>query len=281
MKIALVTDSTCDIPLDLVAKHQIHVVPNILIIDGKSIEDDENYSRKDFYTQLPHMATFPTTSTASVGAYQSMYEKIFEKGFDQILSIHCPKELSGNFNAASTAAKSFPDRIVIVDSGQLSLGLGFQVLEAADAIANGQSLESTLALLTKIREQLRLVAMLDTLEFIRRSGRVSWARAKLGAILNLKPFVEVVDGNVISLGEVRTRKKGIARLMELMRTELPLIRFGVLHTNAEQEARWMLQQLSPQLPTDPLVVNVTTAIGAHVGPNGLGFAAYYAGKPEI
>ena len=280
MKIALVTDSTCDIPRDLVAAYQIHVVPNILIIDGKSIEDDENYSRRDFYLQLPEMASFPTTSTASVGTYQALYESIFHSGFDQILSIHCSKELSGIYNAACIAANSVDGHVEIVDSRQLSLGLGFQVLEAADAVSKGMSLESILDLLSTVRKRLQLIAMLDTLEYIRRSGRVSWARARIGAMLNLKPFLEVFDGNVLSLGQVRTRKKGIAQLLDLMRTSTPMKRFAVLHTNAEVDARRILDKIAPELPTPPLVVNVTTAIGAHVGPNGLGFAALYQDELE-
>ena len=275
MKIALVTDSTCDIPRDLVAAHQIHVVPNILIIDGKSIEDDENYSRADFYRQLPQMASFPTTSTASVGTYQALYERILASGYDQVLSIHCSKELSGIFNAASTAANALQGKVVVVDSRQLSLGLGFQVLEAADAISKGTSLESILDHLATVRERIRVVAMLDTLEFIHRSGRVSWARARLGGMLQLKPFLDVVDGNVYSMGQVRTRRKGINRIMELMQSTTPMKRFAVLHTNAEQDAREMLKEFAPDIQTVPLVVNVTTAIGAHVGPQGLGFAALY------
>lgn len=279
MKIALVTDSSCDIPRDLVAAHQIHVVPNILIIDGQSIEDDENYSRRDFYLQLPEMASFPTTSTASVGTYQKLYENILSSGYDQVLSIHCSKELSGIFNAASTAANALEGQVVIVDSRQVSLGLGFQVLEAADAIAKGESLKSILEHLNTLRSRVRVVAMLDTLEYVRRSGRVSWARARLGAMLNLKPFVEVIDGNVFSMGQVRTRKKGINRLVEQMRTTTAMNRFAVLHTNAKREALGILDQLAPDVLTPPLVVNVTTAIGAHVGPQGLGFAALYQDEP--
>lgn len=275
MRIALVTDSTCDIPHELVSAYNIHVVPNILIIDGKSIEDDENFSRQEFYMQLPKMNSFPTTSTASVGIYQKLYEQILGSGYDQILSIHCSKKLSGIYNAASTAANLVSGQIVIEDSRQISLGLGFQVLEAADAILKGMPLDAILSLLGNMRKRLRLIAMLDTLEYIRRSGRVSWARARLGAILKYKPFLEVIDGDVLSLGEVRTRTKGIARLMDMTRSESSLIRFGVLHTNAEDDARQMLEKLAPELPTEPLVVNVTTAIGAHVGPNGLGFASYY------
>ena len=279
MRVALVTDSTCDIPRELVAAHQIHVVPNILIIDGKSIEDDENYSRRDFYLQLPEMASFPTTSTASVGTYQALYEKILGSGYDQVLSIHCSKELSGIFNAASTAANEFPGKVVIVDSRQLSLGLGFQVLEAADAISNGMPLDSILDHLNLVRDRVRVVAMLDTLEYVRRSGRVSWARARIGAMLNLKPFLEVVDGYVLSMGQVRTRSKGTNRLSDLLRSRTDMKRLAVLHSNAERDARSILDELAPDLPTEPMVVNVTTAIGAHVGPQGLGFAALYQAEP--
>ena len=279
MRVALVTDSTCDIPRELVAAHQIHVVPNILIIDGKSIEDDENYSRRDFYLQLPEMASFPTTSTASVGTYQALYEKILGSGYDQVLSIHCSKELSGIFNAANTAANVFHGKVVIVDSRQLSLGLGFQVLEAADAISNGMPLDSILDHLNLVRDRVRVVAMLDTLEYVRRSGRVSWARARIGAMLNLKPFLEVVDGYVLSMGQVRTRSKGTNRLSDLLRSRTDMKRLAVLHSNAERDARSILDELAPDLPTEPMVVNVTTAIGAHVGPQGLGFAALYQAEP--
>ena len=155
-----------------------------------------------FTGELPQMASFPTTSTASVGTYQALYERILASGYDQVLSIHCSKELSGIFNAASTAANALQGKVVVVDSRQLSLGLGFQVLEAADAISKGTSLESILDHLATVRERIRVVAMLDTLEFIHRSGRVSSARARLGGMLQLKPFLDVVDGNVYSMGQV-------------------------------------------------------------------------------
>jgi DegV family protein with EDD domain len=275
MKIAIVTDSTCDLPTDLVTAQKIHVVPNILVMDGRSVEDNKEFTRQDFYTQLPHMTTFPTTSTASVGTYQALYEQLFSDGFDQILSIHCSQELSGIFNAASTAAQSVPGQVIVIDSRQVSMGLGFQILEAVEAVDQGVSSGSIAERLQQIRKRLRLVAMLDTLEYVRRSGRVSWARASLGALLNLKPFIEVIDGNVHSLGEVQTRKKGIARLLEMMESSKPLKRFALLHTNAEEDARRLLETLAPDMPTTPLLVNVTTAIGAHVGPNGLGFVALF------
>jgi DegV family protein with EDD domain len=275
MKIALVTDSACDIPYKIARNHEINVVPNILVTEGKSVEDDEKFSRQKFYEELPNMVTFPTTSTASAGRYQALYQNLLDSGFEQIVSIHVSHHLSGIFNAASTAAQLFAGQVHVVDSLQVTLGLGFQVLEAAQAIADGASLDSVLALLNQIQGRVRLIAMLDTLEYIRRSGRVSWARASLGTLLNLKPFIEVKDGLAISLGEVRTRRKGIARLEKLMQTARPLKRFALLHTNAEDDARQILEAYAPQMATQPLLVNVTTVIGAHVGPNGLGFVALY------
>jgi DegV family protein with EDD domain len=275
MKIALVTDSACDLPGDLVSTHQIHVVPNILIMDGVSVEDNEDFSRRDFYLQLPNMKTFPTTSTASTGTYQALYEQLIRDGYDRIISIHVSQTLSGIFNAASAAAQSIEGKVTVIDSQQVSLGLGFQILEAAEAIAQGMTPESIVDLLESVRQRIKLIAMLDTLEYIRRSGRVSWAKARIGALLNLKPFVEVTGGNVHSLGEVRTRKKGKARLLSMMQSPKSLQRFGMLHTNAEEDARTLLSSLASEVQSAPLLVNVTTAIGAHVGPNGLGFVALY------
>ena len=278
MKIALVTDSSCDIPYEMVISQQIYVVPNILIIDGKSIEDNRDFSRQEFYEQLPTMTSTPTTSTASVGTYQALYEDILQKGSDQVVSIHCSSQFSGIFNAARTAAQSFSGKVQVVDSQQVTLGLGFQVLEAAEAITDGVSLESLLVMIKQTRARIRVIAMLDTLEYVRRSGRISWARASLGAMLNLKPFLEVKDGSVHSLGEARTRKKGIARLFEMMQSPEPLKRFALLHSNAEDDARRLLENLAPEVPTPPLIVNVNTVLGAHVGPNGLGFVALFQEK---
>ena len=226
------------------------------------------------------MTSMPTTSTASVGTYQNLYESLFQEGYDQVVSIHCSRLFSGIFNAANTAAQSFSGKVHVVDSQQVSLGLGFQVLEAAEAIANQVPVENILLLLQQVRERVRLVAMLDTLEYVRRGGRISWARARLGALLNLKPFVEVKDRNVHNLGGVRSRKKGMARLFEMMDSPKPMKRFALLHSNAEKDARWLLENLDPDLPTPHLVVNVNTVLGAHVGPNGLGFVALFQEKPS-
>jgi DegV family protein with EDD domain len=269
---AIVTDSTADIPQELVEEHHIQVVPNVIVIDGESLEDGTGISRQDFYTRLPEMKTTPTTATASSGTYQVMYEGLLQQGYEDILSIHTSSLLSGIFNAASVAAQSFGERVQVIDSGYVTMGLGFQVLAAAEGAMNGWGRQAILERLKDVRQRVRIIAMLDTLEYLRRSGRVSWAKARLGNWLHLKAFVEVKYGRVLSLGEARTRRKGIERLKEFLKNLGPLEQLAMLHTNAETDARRILADASPDLVYRPLVVNITTIIGTHVGPQGLGFA---------
>jgi len=273
MRIAIVTDSTADIPSDLTNKYQIEVVPAILVIDGLSREDGKGLSRREFYERMPSMETPPTTATPSAGTFQRVYENLFQQGFDSIISIHVSSLLSGIYGTAQMAAQTFQNRIKVIDSGQLSLGLGFQALAAAAAVAQGASLEKSLQQVENVRQRMRVIAMLDTLEYVRRSGRVSWARARIGSLLRIKPFLEIKDGQILSLGQARTRKKGISHLTKLLKQVGPLEKLALLHTNAADDAKKLWAELEISLPQPPLIVNVTTIVGAHVGPNGLGFAA--------
>ena len=271
MKIAIVSDSTADIPDHLVEKYNIRIMPNIVVIEGQSLEDGKDISREEFYERLPTLAELPTTATASIGSYQELYGSLFQEGNEHILSIHPPVKLSGIFNAASSAASIFDNNVEVIDSGQISFGLGVQVLAAAEVASRGGSLGQIKEILENIRQRVRVIAMLDTMEFIRRSGRVSWARASLGSLLQIKPFIEVKDGEVNRFGEVRTRRKGLARLIELANSQ-NMDRLAILHTNSEKDAHQILNSLVNQPSNSPLVINVTTVIGTHVGPNGLGLA---------
>jgi len=273
--ISIVTDSTADIPERIVNDYEIHVVPNVMIIDGKSVEDGCGFTREQFYTCLPEMKPLPTTSTPATGTFERLYANLLERGTSQIVSIHAASALSGIYNSARLAASRFRGQVHVLDSEQLTLGLGFQVLAAAEIASTGASLERILEVIKNARLHARVMAMLDTLEYVRRSGRVSWARARLGNLLNIKPFIEVRNGKVMSIGETRTRRKGIDRLKELLLNLGPLEKLAVLHTNAETDAREFLDDINHYilLPTQPMVVNITTIIGVYTGPNGLGFAA--------
>ncbi len=275
-KIAIVTDSTADLPPDLVDQHQIEVIPAIIVMDGQNLVDQQDISRPEFYQRLVTTKTLTTTATPSLGAFQTVYQNLFHQGIETILSIHIASKLSGVLDTAKSAAQSFSERICVFDSGSLSMGLGFQALAAAEAAAQGLALPEILNLIQGMQQRLHLIAMLDTFEYIRRSGRVSWVSAQIGSLLRIKPFVEVKKGQVLNLGQARTRKKGIAHLKTLVEKLGPLERLAILHSNAETEARHLLENLAMPINYPPLTINITPVIGVHVGPNGLGAVAVSA-----
>jgi DegV family protein with EDD domain len=271
-KIAIVTDSTSDIPESLAEELGISIVPAILILDGKEYLDGESITREEYYDRLPSFSPPPTTSAPSSGMFASMYQDLFQKGYDLICSVHAASTLSGIYNAARVAAEGFKDRVTVIDSGQITMGLGFQAIGAAKAAAEG-SIERVVESIASVRRRVKMIAMLDTLEQLKRSGRVSWVRSSLGSLLRIKLFLEVQNGSVLRLGEARTRSKGILRLAEMLQELGPLENLAVLHTNALDEAAHFAEQFSALVPELPLIRNVTTVIGTHVGVRGLGFVA--------
>jgi DegV family protein with EDD domain len=275
MALGIVTDSTCDLPQVLVEGHQLEIVPSILVIEGKEYADGSGISRDEFYRRLPNFKTHPTTAAPSIGEFAKRYQKLLDGGCDHVISIHAAGTLTSMVGIAQQAANEFPDRVTVVDSLSLSLGLGFQVLAAAESAEDG--LEAAFAAIESTRKRLRVFAALDTMEYVRRSGRVPGAITLLGSLLSIKPIVELADGEVKAIRAVRTTKQANARMLTFMQQGGSLERLAILHTGAEARAREFLNQLmnemSQSLPRDILMVNVTTVIGTHVGPNGLGFAA--------
>jgi DegV family protein with EDD domain len=273
VKITIVTDSTSDIPPHLADQYHIHVIPAILIINGQSLEDGRGITREELYRQLPGMKVSPTTAAPSSGIFQQAYEAILNGSTDQIISIHVSGKLSGLYNTARVAARAIGKQVIVIDSHHVTLGLGFQVLAAARAALQGKSLAEIQQQVSDTYRRSHLIAMLDTLEYARRSGRISWARSSLSALFQVKPFLGIEDGQVIRMGETRTRQKGITRLYKMLAEYGPLEQLAVLHSNAEIDAIPFADHFRPQVRNTPLVINVTSIIGVHVGPNGLGFVA--------
>jgi DegV family protein with EDD domain len=270
---AIVTDSTADLPQNLLERYSIFQIPVDLTLENKTYLDGFDLSRSDFYNRLPHLESLPTTAAPSAGRFQEMYSSIFEKGYQKIISIHPSKKLSGIFNAARLAAEEFSHPIEVIDSEQLSMGLGFQVLKAAELAREGFPIEEIIREVRDILNRVRVFAMLDTFRFIQRSGRVSWAKARIGSILQIKPVLELKGGEVINMGASRTRSKGIAYLGKTLHDLGELDDLAVLHTNSLNDGRKFINQFAPKHISNPILVNVTTIIGTHVGPNALGFAA--------
>lgn len=275
MKLGIVTDSTSDLPNNLIEQHALEVVPSILILDGKEYADGFGLSREDFYTRLASLHPYPTTAAPSIGDFASRYDFLLSRGCDHILSLHAAGTLTAIVNVARQAAIDFPNKITIVDSGSLSLGLGFQVLAAAESAELG--LQAALDAIESTRKRLSVFAALDTMENLKRSGRVPGVVAQLGGLLSIKPVVEIKDGHVKPIGATRTTKQSDERMLNLLLEMGDMERLAILHTNAPTRAKELLNGAMNRqpnfVPRDILFVNVTAVIGTHLGANGLGFAA--------
>jgi len=270
--VAIVTDSIADIPSEQVKTLKISVVPAILIIEGQSYIDGEEISREEFYHRMPTMSEPATTAIPSSIAFEKEYRRLLDSDYERVLSIHVASQLSGMINAASQAAQAFNERVRIFDSKSLTMGLGFQVMEAAEASLRGQSFDAVLDVARSARDRVRLVALIDSLEYLKRSGRISWLRASLGDLLQMKLLVNVIDGVVGRLGIARTHRKGIIQLLSHVKSWGSLERIAVLHSAIPDEASAFADKVRYLCANPPLIVDVTTLIGTHVGPKAIGLA---------
>ncbi len=277
MSIGLVTDSPADLPADLAARYKIEVVPATLVMGADSYLDGVEISREQFYARLPQTVPHPTTAAPSIGDFTARYQQMFASGCEHIIGIFTAEKLTSIPNIARKAAEDFAGKITVIESGSLTLGVGFQVVAAAEAIEKGLNLASVLAAVRSTRKRVRVYAALDTMEYLRRSGRIPASVAALGGLLSIKPVVELREGEVKPMGAPRTTSKATEKLYSLVARLGPLERLAILHTNAEARARDFLQKLLAEysrfLPTDIPVLNVTPVIGTHLGPHGLGVAA--------
>jgi len=278
MPIKIVTDSTSDLPQAVAAEHGITVIPAYINIGDKSYLDGVELSRQEFYERLPDYDPPPTTSAPGLGTFVEAYERLAAEGAAEVLSIHISSTLSGMLNVAHSAAQTLKRvRVVVFDSRQLTLGTGFLALAAAKAAAVGRSMAEIVASLKEMVSRVYVFAAVDTLEFLRRSGRLTRLQSGLGALLSMKPLLTLYDGE-ITMERIRTRSHAIERLISLA-TELgPLEEVALLHAHAPdraEEFRYQIQHLIPQ-DIAPFSVEVTPVIGAHVGPGAVGLVCVKA-----
>ncbi len=271
--IRIVTDSTADLPPELAAELGIWVVPCFILFGTESFLDGVTITREQFYARLASSSQLPTTAAPGVGMFAEIFN-LAQPG-DEIVSIHVAATLSGIWNAARLAGETVSGvRVVAYDSSSISMGLGWQVVFAARAARQGKSLAQIIALLDNLKSRAYTFAALNTMEFLRRSGRVSWARALVGQVLNIKPILKVYQGQVESVGRARSHSRAVAQLVQLVTGPGALEALAVLHTTALAEATVLAESLAYLVPREPIpIVDVAPTIGVHVGPNGLGLAA--------
>ncbi len=276
MTIRIVTDSTSDVPADTAAAFGIIIVPAYVHIEGNSYLDGVELSREDFYRNLPNYAVPPTTAAPAPGAFTEAYQQLASEGATQVLSVHVATSLSGIYNAARLGAEATDAaEVTLFDSQQLTMGLGLLVIKAAQAASAGHSVPEIVDMLESLVKRTYVFGILDTLEYLRRSGRVNWAQFGIGTLLRVKPLLEVHLGTVDMVEKIRTSKRAMNRFLELV-TELgPLEDMALLYIQStEQELKTFRRQTQFLVPEgcEPLAVELTPAIGAHIGPGGLGIA---------
>ncbi len=272
MKIKIVTDSTSDLPGEIAREMNIDVVPAYININGESFLDGVNLSRQEFYTRLPEYPQSPTTAAPGLAAFVEAYEKAADDGAQAIISIHVAETLSSTINAARQAKELFSRIPVwVVDSGQVSLGLGLQALEAAKSVIQNVEIEEIFKILADFRQRTYLYAVMDTLEFLRRSGRVARYRAILGSMLKIKPIISFHD-SLIKMEMAVTTARAFKRVQEIVATLAPLESISFVHTLAQSKVDEMQQLLQDFIPRSLKIMTheVTPAIGAHVGPGAAG-----------
>jgi DegV family protein with EDD domain len=276
--VKIVTDSLADIPLALLNELDITTVPCIVRFGSIEFRDRIDLSLNEFYRRLAESPTLPSTSQPAVGVFEETYRQLAETT-DAILSIHLTGALSGTLNTARLAAQNISNvKIELVDSQQVTMALGWLVILAARAARAGYPLAKIKAIVEDAIPRVHLVAMLDTLEYAQRGGRLGKAKALVGTLLNVKPLLSVEHSEVVPVENVRTQKRALERLVEIVLGSGPIQELAVIHAAAEDQAKKLRQMLAETFPEDRIILTEAgPVLGAHVGPGAVGIA-WLAGK---
>lgn len=276
-QVAIVTDSTSDIPPQLARSKGITVVPLTLNFEGRTLLDGVDIKPTEFYRKLPDATTHPTTSQPSAGQFAKTYTSLLAD-HAAVVSIHISEKLSGTYASALQGAQmTDSSRVTVLDSHLVSMSLGLVILAASQLASEGMEPAAMVEKLTSLREQVHTYFSVATLEFLRRGGRIGRANALLGSVLQVKPVLCIRDGLVTPLERVRTFDRALNRIVELAREVdrghgLCVI---VGHADAESDAARVAEELEPVAET-LMVQPLGPVVGAHAGPGVVGLGCYPA-----
>ena len=276
-KTAVVTDSVAMLPQQLAADLGIAVVPILLNIDGRSYRDGIDLTTSEFYQRLRSRDELPTTSAPSVGEFIQVYEKALENA-ERVLAIHVASQLTSVYKIALMAAQSIPGkRVHVIDSQSATMAQGFVALAAARAVRSKADSEAAAKAAREVRSKVRFFAFLETLEYLRRGGRVGNVAAMMGNAIQLKPIVHIVDGQITPLARPRTRRKATQLMIDTMSAEVAgrPVHAAVLHADSLADAEQLQRRVNDQFDCLELhVTELTPVMGTHTGPGLLGLAYY-------
>jgi DegV family protein with EDD domain len=264
---AVVTDSTADLPGEWGERYDIQVVPLKVMFGEESFRDGVDMNNDQFFARLATATKLPTTSAPSPGDFADLYTRL-AKDHDGCISIHIARSLSATAEAARVGAQSVEGfQVEVVDSETVSMPMAFLCRVAAECVTLG---EAAAAVRKRIPNS-RVLALLDTLRYVEMGGRVSRAQAMIGTMLDLKPLLLMVDGEIKSIDRVRTRSRAIPRMVEFFVKDSPVEYVGVVHAQAADEAAAVAADLRRRLPDLEVPVGqIGCVLGTHVGPKALG-----------
>lgn len=276
--IAIVTDSTSDIPRDLAERYGISVIPLSVIHEGVVYRDGIDITSEQFYPMLGKGTDLPTTSQPSPSQFVEVFKPLVESG-KQVLSFHLSKALSSTVDSAGLAAEQLaPDRIHIVDTGSISYGIAVQAMEAARLAVEGFAVSSILERISCLKQRSEVLFSLNTLDYLHKGGRIGKVSSLLGNLLNIKPIVHVQDGVYVPITKVRSMSQAIAGMVDFMVGKFgeSTIRVAVGHGQALDYAKMLLEQALSRLNvTDqPVLFEVGPVIGVHTGPGTVGISVH-------
>ncbi len=272
--VRIVTDSSCDLPTSVVQEHAITVVPLSIRFGDEEFVDGRDLTPSAFWARSAASAVLPSTAAPSPGAFEQAFRDAAAAGASGVVCINLSSKLSATIQAAEAAAQAVAGEVPVrtVDSKSVSLGLGTIVIEAAKAGARGASVDEIATMAADMGARTRVHATLDTLENLKKGGRIGAAKALLGSLLSVKPVIEVVDGAVEPGPKVRTRSKAFQYLVDKITAEPAVENLAVLHGDAP-DVEQFLELLAPHFPRDRIVVGQLGAVvGSHTGPRTIGVA---------
>ena len=274
MTVRIVTDSSADLPQNLIDQHQITVLPCYVVVDDLTYKDGIEIQPDAFYARLQAEGRTPTTSQPTVADFQALYRDLVSQGH-QVISIHVSAKLSGTLNSAEQAKASLVDssQVEIIDSRLASIPLGLAVLDAASILETGAKFHQAADKIRQGLDRHHGLFALDTLEYLHKGGRIGKARAFMGSVLSVKPILRIQDGEAHPVERPRNRDRAIRRLVELAQDLAPVQRLAVIYSTDPERMATLKQDLTGLLPADQIIeARFGSTLGTYIGPDALGVA---------
>lgn len=275
-RVKILTDSTADLPPEVVERLGIMVLPMKVHIGQKTYRDGIDITSKDFFAKAEHATNPPTTTPPSPREFEEAFAELTRQT-DEIVAIFVSSKLSQTFRIATRAAAPLLGRskIVVIDSQLITVGLGMLVTAAAQLAADGGSLDDVVRLIRGLIPRIYIAFFVETLDYLERGGRVGKAQALLGGMLSIKPLLILEEGEIVALEKVRTRQKAIEKLVEFITEFTHIERMVILHSTTLEDVNMLIEQINLVLPNlDITVDNYGPIMATHLGPNALGVVVY-------